>query len=80
MTADQYNNDLRDVAWRTPLDCQKTRKSAPFTTLFDSNYSDQLVKGNAWKAIVENMETPAYCDLTYKLIFTHNWREKNYDI
>jgi hypothetical protein len=58
----QCNNDLRDVAWRTPLECRYIPKRTYFTILCDfseSNYSDQLVKENAWKAIGEKMETPA---------------------
>jgi hypothetical protein len=38
------------------------RVHTPFTILCDfsePNYSDQLVKENAWKAIGEKMETPA---------------------
>jgi hypothetical protein len=38
------------------------QRETPFTILFDfsePNYSDQLVKENAWKATGEKMETPA---------------------
>jgi hypothetical protein len=73
----QCNNDLRDVAWRTPLECQYTPKSPPFTILFhfsEPNYSDQLVKENTWKAIGDNTETPAKLCVNIH-IYTY-WRKK----
>jgi hypothetical protein len=73
----EYNNDLRDVAWRTPLECQYAPNSAPFTILFDfsePNYSDQLVKVNAWKVIGEKMGIPAKLWVNIH-IYTY-WRSK----
>jgi hypothetical protein len=73
----QCNNDLRDVAWRTYLECQYSPKITPFTILFDfiePNYSDQLVKENAWKATGGKMETPAKLWVSIH-VYTY-WRKK----
>jgi hypothetical protein len=39
----ECNNDLHDVAWRTPLECQCTSKSTPFQSCFPKLERQMLI-------------------------------------